>query len=69
MVYENVVRLCRERKVSIHQLEVQCGIGNGTIGGWKTYGSIPRVDTVKKIADYFGETVDDLLREKRGRKR
>lgn len=48
---------------------MQCGIGNGTIGGWKTYGSIPRVDTVKKIADYFGVTVDDLLKEKRGRKR
>ena len=69
MVYENVVRLCRERKVSIYQLEVQCGIGNGTIGCWKTCGSIPRVDTAKKIADYFGVTVDDLLKEKRGSKR
>lgn len=62
MIYENVLRLCRERKVSIHQLEVRCGIGNGTIGGWKTYGSIPRADTVKKIADYFGVSTDELLR-------
>ena len=59
MLYENVERLCAEKGVSIWALEAAIKVGNGTIGKWKT--SSARVSTVKKVADYFGVTVDDLL--------
>lgn len=63
MIYENVKRLCRAHNLSITVLEKRCGIGNGAIGKWAKRGSSsPRVDTLKAIADYFGVTVDDLLK-------
>ncbi len=62
MLAENVSRLCKERNTSIFALERELGIGNGAIGKWKDGARSPRVETVKKIADYFGVTVDDLLR-------
>lgn len=61
MVYENIVRLCKERKISIARLERECGIGNGTVAGWET--GQPRLDRVKAVADYFGVTVDALMQE------
>lgn len=61
MIYENVVKLCKQRNISISQLEKACGLGNGTVGGWAC--GNPRVDRLKIVADYFGVTVDDLLRD------
>ena len=61
MLYENVERLCAKKGVSIWALEAAIKVGNGTIGKWKT--SSARISTVKKVADYFGVTVDSLLAE------
>ena len=62
MIYENVKRLCDERNISIWALERACGIANGAIGKWNGRIKAPRIDTVKAIADYFGVTVDALLK-------
>ncbi len=59
MIYENVVSLCKRARISIARLEIETGIGNGTIGRWKK--SSPNVENVKKIADFFGVTVDSLI--------
>lgn len=59
MIYENVVRLCMENGISIHKLEKTLGLGNGVIGKWKD--SFPRADALKKVADFFGVTVDSIL--------
>lgn len=59
MLLENVKRLCTQNGESICSLEKAIGAGNGTIGRWSN--SSPRLETVKKVADYFGVTVDDLL--------
>lgn len=59
MLLDNIKRLCEKNKTSICAVERATGIGNGTIGGW--HSRSPRLDTVKKVADYFGVTVDDLL--------
>lgn len=61
MIYQNVVRLCKEKGISIAKLERETGMGNGTIGRWEK--SSPNVDNVKKVADFFGCTVDELLTE------
>ena len=61
MILENVKRLCKQKRTSIWALEKAIGIGNGTISKWET--SSPSVDKLKRVADYFGVTVDDLLRE------
>ena len=58
-IYENIVARCKERGMSIAALEKSVGLGNATIQGWKT--STPNVSTAKRVADYFGCTVDELL--------
>lgn len=58
---EKIRSLCRERGISLWNLERELGIGNGIIARWET--SSPRVENVKKVADYFGVTVDYLLND------
>lgn len=69
MVYENVKRLCQESHISITDLEQKLGFGNGTIGKWKSNGSVPGIDKVSAIAKFFGVTVDSLLAKPRKSKR
>ena len=59
MIYKNIVKLCKDRGISIAKLEQKTGLGNGTIGKWGT--KSPNVDNVKKVADFFGVTVDSLM--------
>ena len=57
---EKIRDLCREHGTSLWALERELGIGNGVIARWKD--SSPRIDKVKLVADYFGVTVDELLK-------
>ena len=59
MLLKNITRLCDQRGISIAKLERETGISNGTIGRWGT--SSPSVDNVRKVADFFGVTIDDLI--------
>lgn len=61
MILENVLRLCKERGISIARLEKETGLGNATVRGWAT--STPQVDKLKAVADYFGVTIDSLIRQ------
>ena len=63
LIYDNVKRLCWENHTTICTLEKDCGIGNGSIGKWADGDTNPRIGTLKKIADYFGITVDELLKD------
>lgn len=59
MILKNIRILCSKKPISISKLERELGIGNGTIGRWDK--SSPSVESVKKVADFFGVTVDELL--------
>ena len=61
MILQNIKRKCAENNVSIAALEKAAGIGNGVIARWDIMR--PRVDLLKRVADFFGCTVDDLLKE------
>lgn len=60
MIYENIVKLCKERSVSISKLERELGFGNGTIRSWSV--SSPSVANAQKVAEYFGTSLDELTR-------
>ena len=60
MLLENIRRLCSKKSVSIAKLERETGISNGTISRWDK--SSPTVENVQKVAEYFGVSVDDMLR-------
>lgn len=59
MILKNISCLCIKHGISIARLEKTVGIGNGTIGRWEK--TSPTVDNLKKVADYFGVSVDELL--------
>lgn len=59
MLLENIQRLCEKNNITLWSLERKLKIGNGVIAKWAR--SSPRVETVQKVADYFGVAVDDLL--------
>ena len=61
MIYEKIAKMCAEKEISIYFLERTLHFGNGTIKGWKT--TNPRVDLLKKVCDYFGITLDDMMKE------
>lgn len=61
-MYKNIRRLCLERDVSIPDLERALGLGAGTIYKWKK--SSPKIENLRRVADFFGVTVDELLKEK-----
>lgn len=50
---------CWDKRTTVAGLERELGFSNGAISKWKN--SNPSVDKVKKVADYFGCSVDELL--------
>lgn len=58
-ILQKIKKLCKGRKTNISNLEKALGLSNGVIGRWDK--SSPHVDSLKKVADYFGVTVDELL--------
>lgn len=61
MVFKKIVALCEKHGTNLSKLEREVGLSNATIRRWEN--SSPSVDNVKKVADYFGVTVDELLKE------
>lgn len=59
MLYQKIVDLCSQCGISVSKLEKEANIGNGTIGRWRN--SSPTIDSIKKVATYFGCTVDELI--------
>lgn len=59
MIYKNIEERCKEKGISVSALEKTLGLGNATIKGWNE--SSPKVCNLKKVADFFGCTVDELL--------
>lgn len=61
MFWENYLRLCNKVGKSANAVAAEIGFkSSGTVTGWKD-GKIPYERNLKKIADYFGVTVDDLI--------
>lgn len=61
LIYENVKRISAEKGKSIRAVEIQAGLGNGVIRGWK--GSSPTVDKLKAVANVLGVSVEKLIKE------
>lgn len=58
-LYEKIKWMCMMSGRNIRGVEKACGFGNGTIRRWSD--NDPSVSKVKKVAEHFGVTVDDLL--------
>lgn len=59
MYYEVIAEMAKERGISIKSLEEAAGIGNGTIGKWRTLK--PNLGNLEKVANVLGVNVVDII--------
>lgn len=62
MLDTKIRSLCVKEGITLAELERKTGLGNGVIARWAS--SNPRLDSLMKVADYFGVTMDELLRDR-----
>lgn len=63
MFYDNVIRLCKERRIPVSMVAKSCGIAGGTIGIGARRKSSPQIATARKIANFLGCDINELLKE------
>lgn len=59
-LHERIVELCQKKGVSQSEMERAVGIAKGSVTKWKT--QVPRSSTIEKVADYFGVSVNYIMK-------
>jgi transcriptional regulator with XRE-family HTH domain len=63
MFWNNFEALCAEKGISYNAAAADVGVkSSGTVTGWKN-GAKPRGPVLKRLADYFDVTVEELTGE------
>ncbi len=57
-IVEHITRECKRKKLTIAELERNAGLSNGTIKKWES--SMPKVDSLGKVAEYLRVSLDYL---------
>ena len=60
MFKDNFIKLCADRNIAPTVVCKAIGLSNAAYSAWDN-NSVPRRTTLKKLADYFGVSVDYLL--------
>jgi transcriptional regulator with XRE-family HTH domain len=60
-LYKKIKELCRNKGISIYHLEKVLKLSTGSICKWDK--SVPRADTLQKVAEYLGVPISYLLDE------
>ena len=63
MFYERYCRLCKDRGKAPSTAAVEMGISKSAVTTWKKLGRTPKIDQLKKVADYFDVSLDYLMDE------
>lgn len=58
--FDRFYALCRRRGTSANAVARELGIPSGSVTAWKQ-GTSPRANTLHKLSEYFGVSVDYLL--------
>lgn len=59
LVYQKIKLLCEKKNVSIYRLEKDLELSTGSVSKWGV--SMPRADTLVKVANYLGVSVEELI--------
>ena len=59
--YEKYELLKKQKGVSDYKVWKETGIATATLSDWKNGISKPKTDKLKKIADYFGVSIEYFL--------
>ena len=60
-MYEIFEQLLQKNSVTAYKVSKETGVTQSTLSDWKRGRSTPKSDNMKKIADYFGVSVDYLM--------
>lgn len=60
-MYEKLQKLLDDRHITAYKLGKDTGIPISTMTSWKKGECNPKADKLKKIADYFGVTIEYFL--------
>lgn len=59
LIYDKIKAICKEKSLSIRQVEVAAGLKNGAISKWNN--SSPTIKSLKAVADVLKVKVDKLI--------
>lgn len=60
-MYEKYVQLRDSKGVTDYKVAQDTGISTATLSEWKKGTYVPKIDKIKKLAEYFGVTIDELV--------
>lgn len=60
-MYSKFEELLNEKGVTTYEVAKATGIPNSTFSDWKSGKSKPKVEKLKKIADYFQISITELI--------
>lgn len=61
-IYDNIKTACKEKGITISVLEEELEFTRGSIYKWSKH--CPSVEKIKKVADYFGVSIEYFLEKK-----
>ena len=61
--YDIFELLCQKKGITPTGAARDNDISQSVVGMWKKRGSVPKYETLRKLANYFDVTVDDLVTE------
>ncbi len=60
-MYSIYEKLLIDNNITSYKVSKDTGISTSTLSDWKTGRSVPKLDKLKKLADYFGVTLNYLI--------
>ena len=60
MFFDNLYKLCKQKNTTPNGMAKILNISSGSVTSWKN-GTLPKSDTLQKIASYFNVSTDYLL--------
>jgi len=58
--FDNLYKICKQKNTTPNGMAKTIGISSGSVTSWKK-GTVPKSDTLQKIAEYFNVSTDYLL--------
>lgn len=60
-MYEKYAALRDKKGVTDYRVSIEAGVSRTTFTDWKSGRSKPKLEKLKRIADYFGEPIEYFL--------
>ena len=64
MMYRRFDELLKSHGVTVYRVAKETGIPASTFTDWKNGRSIPKMDKIRRIADFFGISIEELIGER-----